>query len=163
MTLEIRPATHDDLSGILRADEVAVREERRHDYVSGAISGVMGREVKVLTSDGTLMGYSITGEFFGYPFLERIFTEPEERRRGVATTIMTNLELEFLGDRLFVSTNESNTPMRTLLVKRGYRVSGMIENLDPGDPELIFVLFRPDPDVVARVLNRLGSDDGNLA
>jgi hypothetical protein len=31
--------------------------------------------------------------------------------------------------------------MRTLLAKRGYIPSGRIENLDPGDPELVFVKF----------------------
>ena len=47
-------------------------------------------------------------------------------------------------DRVFVSTNESNQPMRTLLVGRGYKVSGIIEDLDPGDPELFFVRFAGD-------------------
>jgi hypothetical protein len=31
--------------------------------------------------------------------------------------------------------------MRALLAKRGYTDSGRIENLDPGDPELVFVEF----------------------
>jgi hypothetical protein len=31
--------------------------------------------------------------------------------------------------------------MRALLAKRGYTDSGRIENLDPGDPELVFVKF----------------------
>ena len=55
---------------------------------------------------------------------------------------MANIEAGFEGDRLFVSTNESNATMRELLVRRGYRVSGMVENLDPDDPELFFVIFK---------------------
>jgi hypothetical protein len=31
--------------------------------------------------------------------------------------------------------------MRALLAKRGYCDSGRIENLDPADPELVFVKF----------------------
>jgi hypothetical protein len=31
--------------------------------------------------------------------------------------------------------------MRALLEKCGYAPSGRIENLDPGDPELVFVKF----------------------
>ena len=41
-----------------------------------------------------------------------------------------------------VSCNESNQAMHTLLVASGYKVSGMVENLDPGDPELFLVIFR---------------------
>jgi len=33
--------------------------------------------------------------------------------------------------------------MRALLAKAGFEPSGLIENLDPGDPELVFVKFRP--------------------
>ena len=32
--------------------------------------------------------------------------------------------------------------MRRLLAKAGFQGSGMIYNLDPGDPELVFVKFR---------------------
>ena len=55
---------------------------------------------------------------------------------------MANLETAIEGDRMFVSANESNDIMRQLLVKRGYRVSGMVEDLDPGDPEIFFVIFK---------------------
>jgi len=107
--------------------------------------------VRVLLVDAELVGFAVVGEFFGHPFLERIATHPEHRRLGVAQALMTNLEIEFLahpgGDRLFVSTNESNTPMRTLLVKRGFKVSGVVENLDVGDPELFFVKFKDDLDL----------------
>ena len=151
MTVEIRRATTADLSEILRADAIAERDERRHDYVSGAIRGEMGRGVRVLLVDGELVGFAVMGEFFGHPFLERIATHPEHRRLGVANALLANLEVEFLahpaGDRLFISTNESNDPMRTLLAKRGYRVSGVVENLDVGDPELFFVKFKADLDI----------------
>ena len=45
-------------------------------------------------------------------------------------------------DRIFTSTNESNDPMRRLLAKADWLATGIVENLDPGDPELIFVKFR---------------------
>jgi hypothetical protein len=40
--------------------------------------------------------------------------------------------------KLFTSTNESNTPMRSLLREQGFEASGVIHNLDEGDPELVF-------------------------
>jgi len=42
--------------------------------------------------------------------------------------------------KLFTSTNESNQPMQQLLSVLGYVPSGVIHNLDPGDPELVFYL-----------------------
>lgn len=41
--------------------------------------------------------------------------------------------------KLFTSTNESNNAMQALLMKRGYAMAGIINHLDPGDPELVFV------------------------
>lgn len=40
--------------------------------------------------------------------------------------------------KLFTSTNLSNLPMQALLTKLGYRLSGVIHNLDDGDPELVY-------------------------
>lgn len=54
---------------------------------------------------------------------------------------MTHLEQHVSAEKIFTSTNASNRPMRQLLIQLGYQHSGTIENLDPGDPELIFVRF----------------------
>ena len=122
MSVEIRPANLADLPSILAVDESAEREERRYDYISRAIRGEHGRSVLVLFLDEEPVGFTVTGEFFGHPFLELIATSPSVRRRGVASALMVNLEAAIEGDRMFVSTNESNDIMRQLLVKRGYRL-----------------------------------------
>ena len=142
MSVEIRKANAGDLPSILAVDESAEREERRYDYISRAIRGEHDRSVLVLILDEELVGFTVSGEFFGHPFLELIATSPSLRRRGVASALMTNLEAAIEGDRIFVSANESNIIMRQLLIKRGYRVSGMVENLDPSDPEIFFVVFK---------------------
>lgn len=142
MSVEIRAANAADLRSILAVDESAEREERRYDYISRAIRGEHERSVLVLILDEELVGFTVSGDFFGHPFLELIATSPGLRRRGVASALLANLEAAIEGDRMFVSANESNDIMRQLLVKRGYRVSGMVENLDPGDPEIFFVIFK---------------------
>ena len=142
MSVEVRPATLADLRHILAVDESAEREERRYDYISGALRGDQGRSVTVLILDDDLVGFAVMGEFFGHPFLELIASSPQVRRQGVASALMTNIEAGIIDDRMFVSANESNEAMRQLLIKRGYRVSGMVENLDPGDPEIFFVIFK---------------------
>ena len=51
---------------------------------------------------------------------------------------MQHMEQTCTTAKLFTSTNQSNAPMQALLNKLGYRQSGFIENLDEGDPELIY-------------------------
>ena len=74
MSVEIRAANSADLSSILSVDESAEREERRYDYISRAIRGEHGRSVLVLLLDEEMVGFTVTGEFFGHPFLELIAT-----------------------------------------------------------------------------------------
>jgi hypothetical protein len=40
--------------------------------------------------------------------------------------------------KLFSSTNQSNHPMQALFAKAGFVPSGMIHNLDPNDPEIVY-------------------------
>jgi ribosomal protein S18 acetylase RimI-like enzyme len=142
MSVEIRFATLSDVPDILRVDPMAEREERRYDYISRAIQGEMGRTVKVILLDGKVAGVAVLGEFFGHPFLELIATSPNRRRMGIASALFSNIETSLDDDRFFVSANESNTIIRDILVRRGYRVTGMVENLDPDDPEIFYVIFK---------------------
>ena len=41
-------------------------------------------------------------------------------------------------DKVWVSTNLSNTPMQKLIASEGFQMAGFVDGLDPGDPELIF-------------------------
>jgi ribosomal protein S18 acetylase RimI-like enzyme len=142
MSVEIRIAALSDLPDILRVDVMAEREERRYDYISRAIQGEMGRTVKVLLLDGRVAAFAVLGEFFGHPFLELIATAPNRRRMGIASALLSNIEIELIDDRFFVSANESNVIMRDLLIQRGYRITGMVENLDPDDPEIFYVIYK---------------------
>jgi GNAT superfamily N-acetyltransferase len=92
---------------------------------------------------GRAIGFAIvTRHFYGFPFVDLLVVAEAERRRGVGEALMAKCEAEHDADRIFTSTNESNAPMRRLLAKADWSVSGVIENLDPGDPELVFVKFR---------------------
>jgi hypothetical protein len=41
---------------------------------------------------------------------------------------------------VFTSTNESNGAMRALLARDGWLVSGTLDGLDAGDPEVVYYL-----------------------
>ncbi len=54
---------------------------------------------------------------------------------------MRGLEASCTTQRLFTSTNRSNAAMQAFLPKLGYIPSGVVDNLDEGDPELIFFKY----------------------
>ncbi|AFU15440.1 GCN5-related N-acetyltransferase [Bacillus thuringiensis MC28] len=45
--------------------------------------------------------------------------------------------------KIFSSTNESNTNMQKVFKANGFMRSGIIENLDEDDPEIIFYIKKP--------------------
>jgi L-asparagine transporter-like permease len=59
----------------------------------------------------------------------------------VARALLRALEHRCATPKLFTSTNVSNLPMQALLATSGFVLSGIVHNLDPGDPELVYVRF----------------------
>lgn len=89
---------------------------------------------------GQIVGCAICDrQFFGRPFLSRVFVAAPHRRRGVASHLVRRFEAQAAGQTVFTSTNISNAPARSLFAALGYMESGVIFNLDPGDPELVLV------------------------
>ena len=76
--------------------------------------------------------------FFEHGFISLVFVDPEERRTGVGEMLFRYLISFCRTPKVFSSTNRSNFPMQALFGKVGFKRSGIIHNLDPGDPELIY-------------------------
>src|SRR5579872_1717444 len=94
----------------------------------------------VAERDGVLAGFAIHHRhFFQRDFLALLIVEPWCRRSGVATALLRAVEKRCAGADLFTSTNASNQTMRQALKRWGFRATGRIDNIDPGDPELVFV------------------------
>ena len=65
--------------------------------------------------------------------------DKEYRRQGIGRTLLRDaLNRLSENEELWTSTNESNTAMRLLLESEGLKETGWVDNLDPGDPELIY-------------------------
>lgn len=80
----------------------------------------------------------MTNHFFGQAFIELLMVGARFRRSGLGLALVASFQESCRGRKLFTSTNLSNHPMQSLLLKAGFRPSGYIDNLDEGDPELVF-------------------------
>ena len=96
--------------------------------------------IAVAGVDDAIRGFVIFDEsFFDQFFVRLLIVHPDFRRRGLATALMRAAELDCQTGKLFTSTNQSNIPMQRLCDRLGFVKSGYVENLDEGDPEIIYV------------------------
>jgi GNAT superfamily N-acetyltransferase len=152
--------------GMIQHQEIRVRlagtrDRRAFSEIDPRISADLGRRETVDAAiaartcwiaerNSKPLGYGILSrKFFSRDFVELLYVAEDERRKGVGAAILATIENTVMNDRVFTSTNESNAPMRALLEQCGYQPSGTIDNLDPGDPELVFVKFRPKKSRIA--------------
>jgi GNAT superfamily N-acetyltransferase len=93
----------------------------------------------VAQENGVPVGYAIFDRsFFGYPFIRLLMVHPEHRRQGIGVNLIRTIESLCPTNKLFTSTNQSNVIMQQLCEKLGFMRSGMVENLDDSDPEIIY-------------------------
>ncbi|HEX8685911.1 MAG TPA: GNAT family N-acetyltransferase, partial [Pyrinomonadaceae bacterium] len=93
----------------------------------------------VAQAGGEVIGYGVLSHnFYAHGFVEMLYVHPGRRRRGVGAALLLHMESLCRSPKLFTSTNLSNLPMQSLLNRTGYSLSGVIHNLDEGDPELVY-------------------------
>jgi GNAT superfamily N-acetyltransferase len=129
-----RPAEKVDVAAVLEIDHVA----ERADEVRRAVE-----EARCLVAEigGELVGFCVSGRFMGFDYLELLIVDAAHRRQGVGTVLIEAWERTAETLKLFTSTNVSNVPMQRLCESLGYVRSGLIDNLDEGDPEIVYFKF----------------------
>jgi len=145
----IERASSQDFEHICALDETVHAGLPRRRIIAEACAH--GR-VAVARVDGVARGFVIWDEsFFDQFFVRLLLVHPDFRRRGLASALIRAAELDCQTAKLFTSTNQSNLAMQRLCERLGFVKSGYIENLDEGDPELIYVkLLAPVPSTPPR-------------
>lgn len=136
--MKIKKATGRELADILQIDVMTIGNGSRKKFISGAVRS--GRCLVAMES-GKVAGFGILGTslLFNQEFIELLIVRPEHRRHGFATAIIKRIESMCRTVKLFTSTNESNIPAQKTFEANGFVRSGYIENLDEGDPEVIYL------------------------
>jgi ribosomal protein S18 acetylase RimI-like enzyme len=135
-TAVIAPAIPDDLARLFEIDAPSYEGSERRKAIRNAVTT---GNCYVARVERRIVGFLTISEFFGFPFVALLVVDAPWRRRGVGTALIRHMETQLSNTKLFTSTNESNAPMQTLLASLGFERSGRIENLDEGDPELVYV------------------------
>jgi ribosomal protein S18 acetylase RimI-like enzyme len=136
MALPVRAATQGDAPALIGFDHVAAIDPSRARQICDAIAAGL---CFVADLGGRPAGYVIFNpRFLGHGFAELLYTDPACRRRGVGSALLADCEVRCLTPKLFISTNLSNKPMQALLAKLGFVMTGFIDNIDEGDPELVY-------------------------
>ncbi len=133
----IRLAVKKDLAALVDVDPMARDDGGRGELVRGAIEA---QRAWILEVSLCPVGYGIIShDFFGRSFLDLILIAESQRSKGYGPRLIAFLEGLSRSNDLFTSTNQSNSHMRHVLEKLGYERSGIIHNLDPDDPEIVYV------------------------
>lgn len=134
--IAIRCAAAADLQAILSLDPQARSLPCRRASIERALENEC---CHVAELDGELVAFGIVERtFFDNGFVPLLYVSSRWRRHGIGGELLQHLERQCPTAKLFTSTNRSNLLMQHLLRKLGYVPSGIIDNLDEGDPELVF-------------------------
>jgi len=133
----IRDAWVTDLGRLTELDHVTRTDPERLACIRRSIE--QGSCI-VCTESEEILGYGVLEySFYGMGFVAMLYVNSQHRRQGVGSQLMRELEKRCRTSKIFTSTNLSNLPMQSLLRTLAYRESGIIFNLDPGDPELVYL------------------------
>ena len=131
---ELRAAQAGDVSAIVAIDPSSLGSP-------GQIRALVREDGSLVAVEGgQIVGFLALrpGHFYQRDFIDLLFVAPGWRQRGLGRALMRAALQNATTSRVFVSTNESNTPMRHLLHSEGWTPSGILTGLDEGDPEHVF-------------------------
>ena len=121
---------------LMRADH-----DREHLVCSSLDRG----ECFVVADGDDIQGFLILNyALFGHAFIPLLVVAVSDRRRGLATALIEEAERQCVRSKLFISCNRSNLPAQYLFERCGFVPSGVVENLDDDDEELVFFKALPD-------------------
>jgi len=139
--IAVRQAVMADGNAVCAIDTRVFGRDERHDFLRSAIAH---GECLVAEIGRETAGFAVVDRsLYDQRFVALLIVDPAYQRRGVGSSLMRAVGRRYPGEKLFTSTNQSNLPMQALCERLGYVRSGWIENLDEGDPEIIYFKRTP--------------------
>jgi GNAT superfamily N-acetyltransferase len=134
--ISIRLANESDVAALCSLDLVARRENQRREFITRSVAS---GACSVAVAEDEVIGYGVLNyTFYDNGCIDMLYVHSDHRRCGAGLALLRHLESLCETSKLFTSTNLSNLAMQSLLAKLEYVSSGMIHNLDEGDPEIVY-------------------------
>ena len=134
--ISIRSAIETDIETLWSFDHIARQENERREFIRREVAA---GNCFVAVLNETVVGYGVLNYTFHHNgCIDMLYVDSDYRRCGAGAALLKHMESLCETPKLFTSTNLSNLPMQSLLAKLGYVLSGVIHNLDEGDPEIVY-------------------------
>ncbi len=132
----VRSALESELDVLLHCDTYAQSNESRVQELRFALET---RSCLIAQASSEAVGFVLLQySFFGNGFIPLVCVAQHRRGHGFGLQLLLAAEQHCRTTKLFTSTNRSNSAAQRLFTKAGFSPSGTIENLDEGDPELVY-------------------------
>ncbi|MEC2056258.1 GNAT family N-acetyltransferase [Peribacillus psychrosaccharolyticus] len=125
-----------DLDEIMYIDSEVMGDTSRRSYIANAIE--LGCCISAREGDEVVGFLLYDTHFFDCSFISLLIVSPSKRRKGYASKMLDFMMRISPTAKVFSSTNRSNGSMQKVFAANGFIQSGIVENLDEGDPELIY-------------------------
>jgi len=137
LTATVRRGEAADGAALKALDTIVPVDPRRAESIDSWLEGDV---VFVCEVDGQVVGYGVFNhDFFRQGNVDMLMLHPDYRGQLIGELLLQALEQTCDTPKLFCTTNLSNHRMQRLLSRRGFVACGFIDELDPGDPELVYV------------------------
>jgi ribosomal protein S18 acetylase RimI-like enzyme len=134
--MQIIVADDSCLSPIYDLDNLVLGNYNRKEYLKKSV--VSGNCYVALLNNHVIGFIIFDTSFYENAFIWLVIVEPNYRRQGIAKALIQHVQAICPTQKLFTSTNESNDVMSSLCETLGFVRSGIIENLDDDDPEIVY-------------------------
>ena len=138
--ISLRKATIKDKAVVIdfdyNLDKVEHIELKRAEKITKAI---VNQECWIILADNSAIGFVLFDyRFFDQGWIELLIIAEKYRGKGIGGQVLNLIGKQCNTQKIFTSTNSSNSRMQKALSKAGFSFAGKIIGLDEGDPELFY-------------------------
>jgi ribosomal protein S18 acetylase RimI-like enzyme len=135
--VKVELATDSDTISLWKIDRLVPGSSERRSALNSAIGS---DHCFKATDEGEVRGFMILeANYDGHAFISFLVVHPGHRREGIASALMRYAESVAPTDKLYTSTNASNTEMQRLCEALGFVRDQTIETFDDEDREIVYI------------------------